>query len=353
MNTARISGKQDDLQKYFNGYVTSRLLKDPSLGREKWHWQYLENPFCPPENPAVWVCSIEGKMAGHLGTLPVEVKVGSKKVHAAWAVDFFTAPEFRGKGIGKSLTEESAKAFDLFLSVGNTDMSFGLFKKLGWKPLGDVPYYVKFWSWEAPLRKRIRNQAATAFLLAIFNGASGIYNALMHPKKSAEIRTERIETFDQEADELWAEVESFYTVVVIRSRAYLSWKYEKQPGMNYIKFRALRGRQLCGYIVVRAVKTGENPAEGLIADLIVRPNDTEAAHALLDAGLDYLRKEGCQLARCYATDKRIRKILAAAGFIKRQPVMRFMAYQKGGDLDAADQQDNWFIMAGDSDIDRS
>ncbi len=352
MKTVRISGKQEDLKKYFDGYVTSRLLKDPALGREKWRWQYLENPFCPSENPAVWVSSIEDKMAGHLGALPVEVKVGSQKVRAAWAVDFFTAPEFRGKGIGKSLTEESAKAFDLFLSLGNTDMSFGLFKKLGWKPLGDVPYYVKFWSWEAPLKKRVRNQSAAAFLLAIVNGVSGIYNALRHPKKSTEIRTGKIEKFDEEADKLWAEVESFYQAAVIRSRAYLSWKYEKQPGMNYAKFRALRGRQLCGYIIVRAVKTGENPAEGLIADLIVRPDDDKTVHALLDAGLDYLRKEGCQLARCYATDKRIRKILVSAGFIKRQPEMRFMIYTKRQGLEAAEERDNWFLTAGDSDMDR-
>lgn len=352
MNIVRLSSREEDLQKYFKGYVTSRLLKDSASNRQKWHWQYLENPSCLPKNPPVWVCTIQDRMAGHLGAIPVEVKVGSTKIRAAWAVDFFTAPEFRGKGIGKALTEESSKCFDAFLSVGNTDMSFGLFKKLGWKPLGDVPYYVKIWSWEAPIRKRIRNQTLAGLLASAADFLFKIYNARVKSGRTEGVGIERIEKFDEEADKLWAAVEPFYQAVVTRNRAYLVWKYEKQPGMNYIKFRALRGQQLFGYIVVRVVKSREHHSEGLIVDWVARPDDQDVLNALFAAALDYLKNEGCSLARCYATDKRIRKILVAAGFIKREPEMRFMIYKKSGELGEAERRDNWFITAGDSDMDR-
>ena len=64
--------------------------------------------------------------------------------------------------------------------------------------------------------------------------------------------------------------------------------------------------------------------EGLIADIITRPDDRDAIHALIFAALDYLKDEGCSIVRCCLSHKGVQKILTGCGFIKRKPQMRFL-----------------------------
>ena len=135
--------------------------------------------------------------------------------------------------------------------------------------------------------------------------------------------------------------------------AFLKWKYDKQPGMGYIKFRAVENDKLKGYIVMRSISSEcGKTREGLIADIITRPDDRDAIHALIFAALDYLKDEGCSIVRCCLSHKGVQKILTGCGFIKRKPQMRFLINKNIDGLDEIYNLDNWYITAGDCDIDR-
>ncbi len=77
---SQISRAAEALEKYFSGYVTSRILSTESPSYGRWGWQYLDNPTSSEEDPPVWIYREDGKTAGHLGVLPVKLDIGIQKV---------------------------------------------------------------------------------------------------------------------------------------------------------------------------------------------------------------------------------------------------------------------------------
>ena len=63
--------------------------------------------------------------------------VKGKKVSAAWYVDLFVLPKYRGLGIANEITKDLMKLTDVCLSFGN-EQSMGVFNKYGWKKTYDT-----------------------------------------------------------------------------------------------------------------------------------------------------------------------------------------------------------------------
>ena len=331
MSIIRIS-KTKNMKDYFQDRLAGGLI---DLQYEKWVWKYMENPFFLGDDLPVWLCDLEGKAAGYLGTIPVKLKAGPRKINAAWAVDFKVLSEYRKKGQGMLLVREANQYFDAFLAIGGTDMSSNLFTKMGWVCLGKVPYYIKVWDAGMPMNLFFR-----------------IYNCLKKPIQPKGIEARRMGDFEDEADIFWKEIEDFYKIAVPRDKAYLNWKYDKQPGLDYVKFRAVRDNKLCGYIVTRVVKSGHSKTDGLIVDIIVRPDDKDAIRALVFAALEYLKSEDCSMARFCINNKEIERVIASCGFIRRRPRMRFFVKKNIEGLEEIYDMNSWHITAGDSDTDR-
>ena len=300
MNIARASKAEDaksHFQKCFMG-----------TSPQKWSWKYEANPFFLRQGIPAWIAVSDGKTVGHFGAIPVKLKVASSRINAAWAVDFVILPDYRRKGLGMSLVEEANRHFDAFLAIGGTHMSSSLFVKMGWVFLGRAPYYIKILDIGIP----------------IVNPFIKFYNYLTRPRQPKGIKVDIIENFSEEADLFWKEIENFYRIVVPRDKAYLNWKYGSQPGMNYIKFRCVRAGRICGYIVTRILKSKSDNTEGLIADIIARPDDKDAIRGLIFAALRYLKSKNCSVARCCVNNKDIQRILGEFGFIRRKPQMSFL-----------------------------
>ncbi len=337
---------------YFQEYLGSGLVDCSVRGQEKWRWQYTQNPFARGENLPVWTCVSGGKTIGQLGAIPLELHVGDRTIHGAWAVDFRVLPEHRGRGVGKLLVEEANRHFDAFLAIGATDMSFGLFTKEGWKALGGLPYYVKIWNADAIIRGKIGSSVLARLASVPLNGGLKLLDYLKTARRPGSIEVKRMDGFGDEADRWWEEIRGAYDVVVSRNRAYLEWKYDRQPGMDYVKFRATRDSELCGYIVVRVVDRGQQTREGLIADIVVDPRDEDAIQSLTHEALTYLRSVPCSIARCYASQAHVSRTLVRNGFLKRKPQMRFLVNKNIDGCEAVESVGEWCLAAGDSDMDR-
>lgn len=344
--------KEDGLNKYFEEITKAGLVSYSALGFKKYYWQYKENPFYLTQSPSIWLYSLDGKTVGHLGAIPVELKAGSTKILAAWAVDFAILPAYRRKGIGMSLISEANKNFAVFLAIGATGMSLGLFRKMGWQLLGDLPHYIKILNLKNLMKEKIKNK----FMLNLmFLPASILFNCfglLAAKKKPKDIDVYKLDSFSEEADFFWKKIADSYKIIVPRNKAYLNWKYDRQPDMRYVKFRALRNGNLCGYIVVRCIKKEADHPEGLITDIIACPADKAAVQALVFTALEYLKSEGCSIVCGYASDNNIQKVFKIYGFVRRKSYFRFLINKNLSDLAEADSLNNWHITAGDSDIDR-
>lgn len=351
MNIITVSKKEEDIKNYFQDILKNNFRDCLNPEYSKWQWQYLKNPFFPERNPPVWLCDLDGRKIGHLGAIPVEIKIGLQKILGAWAVDFMTLSEYRGKGAGRLLVNEANKHFHTFMTIGCTDMASMLFIKMGWKFLGDVPHFIKILDLRVLIKEKIKN-LFIAKLLFITIKPLLLFDYLKMPKRIKEIEVQRIDDFNEEADLLWNEIASYYKIVVHRNRAYLQWKYTMQPNMDYVKFCARHNQKLRGYAIVRSVKTESDEREGLIADIISRPNDRKVIIALVSSCLEYLKSENCFIAHCYVNHKGIQNVLGSFGFVRRRSQMRFLLNKNVNGLEEIYDLNNWYLTAGDCDIDR-
>lgn len=93
-----------------------------------WRWWYRVgyNKFEP------LILSVENKIIGQAGLLPIDLSIMENKVPAIWFVDFAILSEFQGKGYGKILTREWMKICPNQITFCN-NLSLRVFKKFGWE----------------------------------------------------------------------------------------------------------------------------------------------------------------------------------------------------------------------------
>ena len=93
-----------------------------------WRWWYRVgyNEFEP------LILSIDDKVVGQAGLLPIDLNILENKVPAIWFVDFAILAEFQGKGFGPILTKEWMKICPHQITFCN-NLSLRVFKKFGWK----------------------------------------------------------------------------------------------------------------------------------------------------------------------------------------------------------------------------
>ena len=92
----------------------------------KWWYRLGYNEFEP------LVLSVDGKVIGQAGLLPVDLIIKKKEIKAIWFIDFAILSRFRGKGYGQILTKEWMKICPNQITYCNKQ-SLRIFKKLGWR----------------------------------------------------------------------------------------------------------------------------------------------------------------------------------------------------------------------------
>ena len=95
---------------------------------QNWKWWYRVgyNNFEP------LILSVDNKIIGQAGLLPVDIKIKEKAIKAIWFIDFFILTEFRGKGYGQILTKEWMKICPNQITFCN-NQSLKIFQKYGWE----------------------------------------------------------------------------------------------------------------------------------------------------------------------------------------------------------------------------
>lgn len=94
-----------------------------------WRWLYRVGRF-PGVSPLVLLDG--SKVVGHAGVIPVELVVAGRRAPAIWFVDFAVAPELRGRGHGKALTEAWMRMCPDRVTYCN-EKSLRVFTRLGWR----------------------------------------------------------------------------------------------------------------------------------------------------------------------------------------------------------------------------
>jgi len=273
---------------------------DPVRLREKtWEWQFRRNPA-----GRAWCALAEdqGRIVGHHAVIPTRFSVHGKERRFGLSCDTMTHPDYRRKGLFKTVGLEAYRWMESELGVSTVwgfpnDASLtGFTRYLGWRvltvfPLRVVPLRPLAMVW-AHLRKKpavpLRRPPAGR------TGAGGRDNVPDLPGGGVE----PVSHFGGEFDSLWLRHQALAPVIQVRDAAYLNWRYREVPEFGYRTFAVRIDGTLSGYLVLRMMSLMGH-FFGLVVDLFPFPlKDRATTRRLLRFARDHCRAQGAEFMTC-------------------------------------------------------
>jgi hypothetical protein len=135
-------------------------------------------------------------------------------------------------------------------------------------------------------------------------------------RRDNEIVVRAVENIDAGFDEFWQQTRDKYPAVVIRDRAFLSWRFAPVSGRNYYTFAAYRRDRMLGYVVIRCA-TIRGIKTGIILDLLVgdHPLQMDAGACLMSQAEAFFRTKGMSMAAGLMVPKAVEyRILKKSGY---------------------------------------
>lgn len=364
------SAKKDDIVNFFK-VAYSDQFNAPDYHNEeealkRWGWANVGNPNIQDKQFPAWFCKDAKKdvIAGHLGIIPVSIKVKNNSYATVWGRDMIVSPEWRGQGIASLLFDTIMKKVKnstiFFLLAGLNDYAVSIYKKLGFIHLGYIPLYVRIIRLDAILRKRIRNKN----LLNLLNILGNIFLKIVYMPswrsntRSKSILVTKIRRFDSSFDVLWRKASLSFPIIVKRDMANLNWRFVDQPYWEYIIFKAVdkKEEELKGYAVLREGKS-QGLHTGVVTDFFAQPDDRETLIALINFIIRYFEKRtSVDLIRCDIMNRKFERILRKFGFINIRSNTHFMVANINKNIVDPKfiiNRNNWFINYADCDLDLS
>jgi len=297
------------------------------LSEAAYRWKLLESPW-PLPAPATFVATAGDRVVGHLGGTPLRLRLDGRDVPAVHVCDGMVAEDFRRRGIMTAIGLASNRAWTaggaaLLLALP-TQNWVGLRGRLDYRPAFGLG-----WLWR-PLR----------------------LGSLLAPRLGRGIEVSAVETPGPEFDALWEAIGGQYEALVVRDRAWVTYRYAAAPGFGYrILLASARGRP-AGYLVYRVLTARGRPS-AWIADLFTAPDDRAASAALVRAACSELRRAGAAALRVFAASGTlVARHLWRVGFLPRRGAYDVRVGPLAHELPWSLLRDpsRFFLMGGDFDV---
>jgi GNAT superfamily N-acetyltransferase len=345
---------RDGYEKDVDGILS---LRDVVFGTEEqdkldfrfWRWEFMEGP---DGKALIYIVEDGKRMIGHFADIPRRFSLHGKVVCGTLSVDLMVHPDYRRKGIfqamGKYAIQRVKNEKGLFMiSCPIRRETIQGFKKIGWEEVERLPvlaYPIRF--------SGIANRYLRFPPISLFVGGvvRFFYLLLCGLKKKKEIEgmeIEKVSMLDELFDSFWQKALSLHPILGVRNRNYLTWRYQEHPTRKYTIYRAKRGGEMKGYIVLRKVKLLRfNSA--VIVDLLALDEGTLAA--LLEKGIQYGREEGTDLLGCMLPQGHsYYKTLRERGFFRSFKTFLLMIYPHS-DRKIFLAPEKWYVNWGDTDV---
>ena len=329
--------------------VVFGAMEEDKLDIRFWRWEFESGH---DGKSLIYLVKDGDRIVGHFADVPRRFSVDGKVVLGTLSLDLMVHPDYWRKGIFAAMATYGARRVKqengLFMTAFpiRSETILGL-KKVGWKEVVDLPVLVY------PIRFRgILNRYIHFPPLSLLAGgiARFFYALFLEGKKGektvgAEI--ERVEELDAPFDEFWQKASSLYPITGVRNRNYLTWRYLRHPTRSYAIYRAKKGSEMRGYIVLRKVDLlGFNSA--VIVDLLAL--DDAALAALVQRGIQHGREEGADLLGFMVPKThRYYKDLRRWGFLPSPKAFLFMVYPHGEEKGFLNPE-RWYVNWGDTDV---
>lgn len=339
---------------------------------EEWSWEYKDNPF----GNLIVVAEHDGRVVGHEALVPAYMKIGDRIVRGSQAVDLIVHPKFRRQGIslaiGKMLAMEAEKeGIDLSYGFPNKLSHYGHLK-FGWfdvakvsqlvKPLNmsNIPNLFARYKTVKILAMHKATRTASRYMLQAFLAANSFFSKTFNQTRENDddmfenMHVRTVETFDKRIDDFWKNISKNYSVIVIRDREYLNWRYPQKPNAGYTVLLAEKDSEILGYAVLRCMNK-EGLKLGYIVDLLASPANRGVTQCLILSAIRHFKNEKADLVACRIlknnpSGRLQNKLLKYNGFIQFSSdplICRTNSDQLSRKF--VEDPEKWYVTIGDTD----
>jgi GNAT superfamily N-acetyltransferase len=324
-------------------------IEEDKLDPRFWRWQIKENP-----DGIAWIYLAEDgdKIVGHLADLPKRFSVQGRVVLGTLTHDMMVHPDYRRRGIsnataryGIQKVEREKRPFMTAYSIRVESLNSLI--KAGWKEVVRLPVLVFPLRFYGIIDRYLHFKLMSLLVAGV---ARFFYFFLFRWRKKERmngVEIQRIHALDEQFDLFWEKAISLFPILGVRDRNYLNWRYLQHPTRKYAIYRALQGREMKGYIVLRKVELLDfNSA--VIVDLLAL--DDEILHELVDKGIEHSRQEGTDLLGFMVPKPHpYYQSLRKKGFLPSFETFHFLVYSQGKEEIFFDPN-GWYVTWGDTDV---
>jgi GNAT superfamily N-acetyltransferase len=315
----------------------------PRSDEPRFNWLYRDSPH---GRARAWLAvrKEDDSIAGAAAAFPRTMYVRGKEVPACVYGDFCVSPEYRSLGLALRLQRacfESTESGWASLAYDFPSSSMmAIYIRLGSEKRGSLTRFAKPLRVDRKVRETIKNEPLAA-------AASGVLNAVLSWSGRASSQKGRDVSLHQgtcgEEFSLLAEVHSQpYQVCILRTAAYLNWRYLSHPHVRHEILTSRRSGRLEGYIVFC-----QEGKDARIVDLF-GVNDEEMLGALISSSCELLRDRGVITVSAPVVPSHPRAAtLKRAGFHPRESTN--VVFFLGPQGQSATPVSDWFLMDGDRD----
>lgn len=329
--------------------------------QRRFDWQYVRNPYAREGQVTNWILTSDACVVGHLGVVPIDLKVGNARLHSSWICDYMVdAPHRFGPELS-TLRASASDSSELPMGYGMPDHVARSYVKLNWKRVAVGSVLVKVLRLRAvacmQVAPRSRGPAGRAGVIATRVASlprwCRHYLGLRRRQRPSgcfgdvAVRA----AFDDSFDRLWEQVASAYPVAVERNCKYLDWRF-RLGGRDGARLIVLEGEATPrGFALIEKVRW-RGIVVGLISELIFSPEREDDAACLLAFAEQLLRKERVSAMVTEGFPARVRRTLLRHGFIEetaeKANATFFDRFGKCPEPLVEDVE-NWLLTPGDSD----
>jgi hypothetical protein len=325
------------------------------LTEAHYRWKIVDSPVIVAA-PTVWFAEQQGRIIGQFGGTPMRFKLGPSEHTIVHIGDVMIAPDFQRRGVFTPLYRAVHRAWSgsgIPFAIGlPTSFARPRHHATGWEAVLKI-----VWMWR-PLRpdrllaRRIGLPQAPPLGLSLLGTAwnFGWDGSLRRRSRGVEVVT--VERPGDEFDVLWEALGYQYEALVVRDRAWVTYRYAEAPGHGYQLLLARRNGVPVGYLSYRVTRDSER-VTGWIADLFTAPGDDAARAALLRRGLVTIAASGAEQVRALMPrNAPVAQAFRRAGFLGGGHGFDVFVLPFASRVphDVLGDARRWFTMGGDFDV---
>ena len=283
-----------------NHYWRSHCLL---LNQKFYRWQFVESPDSMEAggDQSVIAISQDGEILSFLGLVPMSASFCGQPIQAAHLISWLSSPESRGRGVGRKLMSYVSERYDYLFGRSVTPAALAIYQSLGFRYFGKCGRWIAVVDPDETIslainptkisKKRIRARAIKATRSNSYSICEQV------PPGAAELSSNRLK----------------YSTAFDRSNAYLSWRYEKHPYLDY-RFLVIGDSSLPDSFAIMRTENVSGRV-GKVLRILEFIAGSDASLRLAEAIFTYARDQGCAFVDIFGISERfVVGFVALGGF---------------------------------------